>query len=52
MNNSRIILTMVPLALLIALPRVTLGEDKATAQEVVAKVREAASALSKTGDVA
>ena len=52
MNSNRIILTMVPLALLIAVPRVTVGEDKATAQEVVAKVREAASALSKTGDVA
>jgi hypothetical protein len=31
---------------------VAVGQDNATAQEVIAKVREAASALSKTGDLA
>src|SRR5437870_13426426 len=31
---------------------VAVGQDKATAQEVIAKVREAASTLSKTGDLA
>jgi len=36
----------------VALCTVAVGQDKATAQEVVAKVREAASTLSKTGDVA
>jgi len=36
----------------VALCTVAVGQDKATAQEVVAKVKEAASTLSKTGDVA
>lgn len=36
----------------VAVPHITLGQDGATAQEVVAKVREAASTLSKSGDVA
>ena len=35
-----------------ALCTVAVGQDHATAQEVVAKVREAASTLSKTGDLA
>ena len=35
----------------IAVPRVTIAQDNATPQEVVAKLREAASVLSKTGDV-
>jgi len=53
MKNSNIILTSVTTAFFItALPSVTVGQDKATPQEVVAKVREAASVLSKTGDVA
>jgi len=36
----------------VALCTVAVGQDHATPQEVVAKVREAASALSKTGDLA
>ena len=36
----------------VALCAVAVGQDHATAQEVIAKVREAASALSKTGDLA
>lgn len=35
-----------------ALSSVAVGQDHATAQEVVAKVRDAAGALSKTGDLA
>ena len=53
MSNSRIILVLLAVALLIvALSSVAVGQDKATAQEVVAKVKEAASTLSKTGDLA
>jgi cytochrome c len=52
MKSSKIF-TAVTVALLnLALCTVAVGQDKATAQEVVAKVREAASTLSKTGDVA
>lgn len=36
----------------LALCTVAIAQDKGTAQEVVAKVREAASALSKSGDLA
>jgi hypothetical protein len=36
----------------IAMPKTLMAQDHATPQEVVAKVREAAAALSKTGDVA
>ena len=44
---------LAPLAVLIvALSVVVVGQEKATPQEVVAKVREAAVVLSKTGDVA
>ena len=35
----------------VALCSLAVGQDHATAEEVVAKVREAASALSKTGDL-
>jgi cytochrome c len=35
----------------VAVPMVVVGQDHATAEEVVAKVREAASILSKTGDL-
>jgi cytochrome c len=35
----------------VALPMVVVGQDHATPEEVVAKVREAASTLSKTGDL-
>ena len=52
MKNNRIF-AVVTLALLnIALSIVAVGQDKATAEEVIIKVREAASTLSKTGDVA
>ena len=51
--KSSTIFTGVTVALLnVALCTVAVGQDKATAQEVVAKVREAASTLSKTGDLA
>ena len=36
----------------LAVPSAVLGQSHATAEEVVAKVREAANTLSKTGDVA
>jgi cytochrome c len=52
MKKKRFMLVLLPAALLVAVPRITAGEDKATAQEVVAKVKEAASTLSKTRDVA
>jgi hypothetical protein len=42
----------VAVALLFSLGSVAVGQDKATAEQVVSKVREAASALSKTGDLA
>jgi signal transduction histidine kinase len=49
----RKILAVVAMVLLnVAVSSVAVGQDKATAEEVVAKVREAASTLSKTGDVA
>jgi cytochrome c len=50
---SRQIFAGMTMALLnVALCTVAVGQDKATAQEVVVKVREAASTLSKTGDLA
>src|SRR5271170_399529 len=51
MKSSKIF-TAVKMALLtVALSTIAVGQDKATPQEVVAKVKEAASALSKTGDL-
>jgi cytochrome c len=51
--KSRKILVGVAVALLnVALCTVAVGQDKATGQEAVAKVREAATTLSKTGDLA
>jgi cytochrome c len=50
--KSRKILAFVGVALLTALCAVAVAQDEATAQEVVKKVREAASTLSKTSDVA
>jgi hypothetical protein len=48
----RKIFAVVALTLLnVALPSVAVGQDHATAEDVVAKVREAASTLSKTGDL-
>jgi cytochrome c len=52
MKNSKILVVLAVAFLIFALPSVALSQDKATAQEVVAKVREAASTLSKTGDLA
>src|SRR5713226_1613508 len=52
MKSSKILTGVAVAFLIVALPSVAVGQDKATAQEVVAKVREAASTLSKTGDLA
>src|SRR2546428_10176345 len=52
MKNSKILVVLAVAFLIVALPNVAVSQDKATAQEVVAKVKEAASALSKTGDLA
>jgi cytochrome c len=51
MKNSRIFAATAVALLNAALCTVAVGQDKATPQEVVAKVRGAASALSKTGDL-
>jgi cytochrome c len=52
MKSSKIFAGVTVVLLNIALCTVAVGQDKATAEEVVAKVKEAASTLSKTGDVA
>jgi cytochrome c len=52
MKNSKILALLAVPLLIVALSSVAVGQDKATAQEVIAKVREAASTLSKTGDLA
>ena len=52
MKRSKIFAGVAVALVNVALCTVAVGQDKATAQEVVAKVREAASTLSKTGDVA
>jgi signal transduction histidine kinase len=52
MKNSKIFALVAVALISVALCTVAVGQDHATAQEVVAKVREAASTLSKTGDVA
>jgi cytochrome c len=52
MKSSKIIASVALAFLSVALSTVAVGQDNATAQEVIAKVREAASALSKTGDLA
>src|SRR5712692_10878109 len=52
MKSSRILAAVAVVVLNVALCTVAVGQDKTTPQEVVAKVREAASTLSKTGDVA
>jgi cytochrome c len=51
MKKSMILVLVAVPFLMVVLCTVAVGQDKATAQEVVAKVREAASALSKTGDL-
>jgi hypothetical protein len=52
MKSSKIFVGLAVALLNVALCTVAVGQDKATGQEVVAKVREAASTLSKTGDLA
>jgi len=52
MKSSKILAGVAVVLLNAALCTVAVGQDKATAQDVVAKVREAASTLSKTGDLA
>jgi cytochrome c len=52
MKSSKIFALVVVAFFSIALSTVALGQDHATAEEVIAKVREAASTLSKTGNVA
>jgi len=52
MKDSKILVVLAVALLIPALSSVAMGQDKATPQEVVAKVREAASTLSKTGDLA
>jgi cytochrome c len=52
MKDSKILVLLKIALLIVALPSLAVGQDHATGQEVVAKVREAASTLSKTGDVA
>ena len=52
MKSSKIFAGVTMALLSVGLCTVAVGQGHATAQEVVAKVREAASTLSKTGDVA
>jgi cytochrome c len=52
MKSSKIFAGVTVALLNVALCTVAVGQDKATGQEVVAKVREAANTLSKTGDLA
>jgi signal transduction histidine kinase len=52
MKSSRIFAGVSVALLNVALCTVAVGQDSATAQEVVAKVREAASTLAKTRDLA
>jgi hypothetical protein len=52
MRSSKILVVLTVAFLIVAVPSVAVSQDKATAQEVVAKVKEAANALSKTGDLA
>lgn len=51
MRNGKTLVILLVTILIVALSSVAVGQDKATPQEVVAKVREAASTLSKTGDL-
>ena len=51
MKRSKFLVVLAATFLVFTLSSVAVGQDKATAQEVVAKVTEAASALSKTGDL-
>jgi signal transduction histidine kinase len=51
MKSSKMLASVAVALLSVALCTVAVGQDHATAQEVVAKVREAASTLSKTSDL-
>src|SRR6266567_6274224 len=51
MKSSKIFAFVAVALVSVALCTVAVGQDHATPQEVVAKVKEAASTLSKTGDV-
>ena len=52
MKNPKVFVVLVVALSIAGLSTVTMGQDKATPQEVVAKVKEAASTLSKTGNLA
>jgi len=52
MKSSKIFAGVTVALLNVALCTVAVGQDHATAQDVVAKVRDAASTLAKTGDLA
>ena len=52
MTKTKILTIVTVAGLMLALLGIATGQEKATPQELVAKVREAASVLSKTGDVA
>jgi cytochrome c len=52
MKSSKVFAGVTVAVLNLALCTVAVGQERATPQEVVAKVKEAASALTKTGDVA
>ena len=51
MKNSKLAVVLVMAFLSVALSRAAVAQDQATPQELVAKVKEAASVLSKTGDL-
>jgi cytochrome c len=51
MKSSKILVVLAAVLLIVALSGVALGQEKATPQEVVAKVKEAATILSQTGDL-
>jgi len=52
MNNGRIRRALAAALLIVSLSGIAAARDKATPKEVVAKVKEAAAALSRSGDVA
>jgi len=52
MNHGRIRAVLAAVLLIVSLSIIAAAQDKATPKEVVAKVTEAASTLSKSGDVA
>ena len=52
MKDSKIFALMAAALVTVALCTVAIGQDHATPQDVVAKVREAASTLSNGGDLA